>query len=239
MKKEVYGKVFRLLLIVGIVLVSYFYGFRLLTAEALATQKRIDESEQYYGKLLQKAANSEYYQEEIDRMEQEFDEVLASYRTNLSQEEDILFLHRLEQNTGIAVTGAEFTKENTVYQFDRDSMPSEYNPEESTGGLYGLSASFTFTFQGTYEQMKEMLAYTEEYENYMVVSGLEVSCNRENGMMNGTAVVRRYAVSGADRKPQETALPAVLTGTDNIFGDILYPAEVETLEGGTAEEEAE
>ncbi len=230
------GKIFKVLVIIGIFLISYFYGFRLLTAEAVNTEKRLDEAEQFYGKLLQKAANSEYYQEEINRMEQEFDEVLASYRTSLSQEEDIVFLYKLERQTGVTIKDVSFTKENTVYQFDRDSMPSQYNVEQSKGNLFGISATITIYFEGTYEQMKKLIVFTEQYENYMVLSSLETNFQRETGIVEGTAIIRRYAITGADREPEEANLPAVSTGTANIFGEPLPPVE-ETIEEETTEAE--
>ncbi len=73
------------------------------------------------------------------------------------------------------------------------------------------------TFECKYDGFKNLLAYIRDYKDRMVIKDIDVSYNRETGLVAGDLVLSQYAVLGPDRILPEVETDVDNIGTDNIF----------------------
>ena len=73
------------------------------------------------------------------------------------------------------------------------------------------------TFECKYDGFKNLLAYIRDYKDRMVIKDIDVSYNRETGLVAGNLVLSQYAVLGPDRILPEVETDVDNIGTDNIF----------------------
>ena len=96
----------------------------------------------------------------------------------------------------------------------------EATGSEGEAGISNLMYRDTelgLTFECKYDGFKNLLAYIRDYKDRMVIKDIDVSYNRETGLVAGDLVLSQYAVLGPDRILPEVETDVDNIGTDNIF----------------------
>ena len=131
----------------------------------------------------------------------------------------------LEQDVAAAQAG-----ETTNYgeyqvpdlQFSTGVLPPGYEGEFGPIALNVNTVNMNFTT--SYQGLKRMLDYISHNPNRRTVNNISVAFNPETGLLSVGGIISEYSLTGTGKVYDYPALPAVLTGTSNIFGT----AEIET-----------
>jgi len=213
-------KILLLLLIVAIVVLPYLLFIKPtnekingLTAEI----QTLSERQAYLQALDQ---NREYYLKSIEVLNASRDKLIANYPGGIKQENTIVFLRNLELTNPLSMLVISFGGVESIPVAD---AYVDQNGEEHEA-LTALSETNTINFMGTYEEMKSMLAFFNNYEERMVVSAIDMDKN-EIGLMEGTFVVNQYAVLGVGKELAPAKIPTVEHGVTDVFGNFIEGEE--------------
>lgn len=218
-------KILLLLLIVAIIALPYVFFIKPtnekidgLTAEI----KTLSERQAYLQAL---DANREYYLNSIEVLNKSRDQLIANYPGGIKQENTIVFLRNLELTNPLAMLVISFGDVGEIpvadAYVDQDGVEHE--------ALTALAQTNTINFMGTYEDMKTMLAFFNNYEERMVVSAISMDKN-EAGLLEGTFVVNQYAVLGTGKELAPANIPTVEHGVTDVFGNFIEGEEPEQTE---------
>lgn len=232
-------KILLLLLIVAIVVLPYLLFIKPtnekidgLTAEI----QTLSERQAYLQALDQ---NRDYYLKSIEVLNSARDELIANYPGGIKQENTIVFLRNLELTNPLSMLVIAFGDVTSIPVAD---AYVDQNGEEHEA-LTALAQTNTINFTSTYEEMKSMLAYFNNYEERMVVSAISMD-KKETGLLEGTFVVNQYAVLGTGKELAPAKIPTVEHGVVDVFGNFIEgeeepQAQVEESNEDEEEEEEE
>lgn len=230
-------KILLLLLIVAIVVLPYVFFIKPtnekidgLTAEI----QTLSERQAYLQALDQ---NRDYYLKSIEVLNSARDELIANYPGGIKQENTIVFLRNLELTNPLSMLVIAFGDVASIPVAD---AYVDQNGEEHEA-LTALAQTNTINFTSTYEEMKSMLAYFNNYEERMVVSAISMD-KKETGLLEGTFVVNQYAVLGTGKELAPAKIPTVEHGVVDVFGNFIEGEEepqAQVEESNEDEEEEE
>ena len=230
-------KILLLLLIVAIVVLPYFFFIKPtnekidgLTAEI----QTLSERQAYLQALDQ---NRDYYLKSIEVLNSARDKLIANYPGGIKQENTIVFLRNLELTNPLSMLVIAF---GDVERIPVSDAFVDQNGEEHEA-LTALAQTNTINFTSTYEEMKSMLAYFNNYEERMVVSAISMD-KKETGLLEGTFVVNQYAVLGTGKELAPAKIPTVEHGVVDVFGNFIEGEEepqAQVEESNEDEEEEE
>ena len=229
-------KILLLLLIVAIVVLPYLLFIKPtnekidgLTAEI----QTLSERQAYLQALDQ---NRDYYLKSIEVLNSARDELIANYPGGIKPENTIVFLRNLELTNPLSMLVIAFGDVASIPVAD---AYVDQNGEEHEA-LTALAQTNTINFACTYEEMKSMLAYFNNYEERMVVSAISMD-KKETGLLEGTFVVNQYAVLGTGKELAPAKIPTVEHGVVDVFGNFIEGEEEPQaqVEESTEDEEEE
>lgn len=232
-------KILLLLIVVAIVVLPYFFFIK-------PTNEKIDSLTSEITKLSERQAylqaldqNRDYYLKSIEVLNSARDKLIANYPGGIRQENTIVFLRNLELTNPLSMLVIGFGDISEIPV--SDAYVDEKGEEHEA--LTALAQTNTINFQGTYEDMKTMLAFFNNYEERMVVSAISMDKNKE-GLLEGTFVVNQYAVLGTGKELAPAKIPAVEHGVVDVFGNFIegeeeQPANTEDNSSNSEEEEEE
>ena len=183
--------------------------------------------------------NRDYYLKSIEVLNTSRDKLIANYPGGIKQENTIVFLRNLELTNPLSMLVISFGDVASIpvadAYVDQDGVEHE--------ALTALAQTNTINFMCTYEEMKTMLAFFNNYEERMVVSAISMDKN-EAGLLEGTFVVNQYAVLGTGKELAPAKIPTVEHGVVDVFGNFIegeeeQPANAEDVESNSDEEEEE
>ena len=232
-------KLLLLLVVVAIVVLPYVFFIK-------PTNEKIDSLTSEIATLSERQAylqaldqNRDYYLKSIEVLNTSRDKLIANYPGGIKQENTIVFLRNLELTNPLSMLVISFGDVASIpvadAYVDQDGVEHE--------ALTALAQTNTINFMCTYEEMKTMLAFFNNYEERMVVSAISMDKN-EAGLLEGTFVVNQYAVLGTGKELAPAKIPTVEHGVVDVFGNFIegeeeQPANAEDVESNSDEEEEE
>ena len=115
------------------------------------------------------------------------------------------------------VVNAKLLKPSTDYEFvtrilaKTDTLLQNFNSR-----TYAVPTRFTV--EGTYEGLKDMLAYVNEYSDRITISDFSSSMDRETGRLTGDMTFNMYVITNTGKDYVEPKFDIMLKGVQNIFG---------------------
>ena len=228
-----------MLVVVAIVVLTYCFFIK-------PTNEKIDSLTSEIATLSERQAylqaldqNRDYYLKSIEVLNTSRDKLIANYPGGIKQENTIVFLRNLELTNPLSMLVISFGDVASIpvadAYVDQDGVEHE--------ALTALAQTNTINFMCTYEEMKTMLAFFNNYEERMVVSAISMDKN-EAGLLEGTFVVNQYAVLGTGKELAPAKIPTVEHGVVDVFGNFIegeeeQPANAEDVESNSDEEEEE
>lgn len=211
-------KLLLVLLIIGIVVGAYKLNG--MFSDALKENEQVlDERNARYTDLLAKSARRKEYMDDTLKFQTEHKDLLASYKTSISQEQSLVFLGMVEKATGVWLKQVGFSDVSTVYTFGnvKSSNPGKSGNKVYSTDYKGITTSMTLSYECTYADLKRVLKYLEEYGKKATVRNISFSYSQATDIVNGTMQMSLYSITGKDRPKEEVNINDVAVGTDNIF----------------------
>ncbi len=207
-----------LLLIVAIAFSAYYFGYLGYIDKANKIRQSNKTIEARIGELTEKESHRDEWNEGIVSSDKAIKETLAKYGPGNTPEKSIMFIKGLEEETGMYVPSIAFSNDSVIY--------SSNEVDENGNPILEMSSSLlTINYSATYDGLKQVMDYINNYTERMNVSGFSASYNQENGQLAGNMVINLFGVKDKDHQYTDPVIYGVETGIDNIFGTIELPEE--------------
>ncbi len=219
------AKILLALLGIGLVVVAIFLVARPKNESIKALQAEVADLQARYDDLCEKEARKDEIIAETKKFNEEFDEVLVDYPADLNQESFVMFLKGTEEAQEYTNVTVGLPRPSTFYVLGQGSAAEGATvDDESEDEQYVVeTVAYTIGYNGSYEGLKDYLAYIENYKYRMNLSTLAIAYDSEaetpDKECSGTVTLNAYSVSGPDRTPDKPSVD-VKEGKDNIFVDV-------------------
>lgn len=186
----------------------------------------------------------QHYKDETERLKTEGDSIIVNFAPGLMTEDIIMYLYGLElvDANDVAVPAVTLTD---MQEKSYGGAMSKDGYDLVDDGIRFYDEETTVNIVTTNNGLKNIMRYIYSYMPRKAVSEINLSV-LENGYLSGTMLVNFYCMTGTEIPYQQVNIPAIVTGTDNIFGSrngtgtVLPDAEgEESAEGEEGEEGAE
>ncbi len=123
--------------------------------------------------------------------------------------------------TDAAATEAASTEAASTEAASTEAAPAEGLAEGEApvddNGYYCYRADFPISYSGSYESLKDVIDYVNNFENRMTINSIDITYAADTETYSGNLDLKCYAITGPDRPETSMDLNEVETGTDNIF----------------------
>lgn len=205
-----------------IIVFSYFFGYRKYDnkAEIINKENRLLISSK--NELKEKHKKKDALVENIKEMKERIMLIDNEFPSGLAQDKSIMFIHNLSNYAEMNIKLISLNDNKLFY-------PATGFEVSDNGGLKGYKTSVTISYASTYEGFKKCIDYISNYKDRMNIPNFNAAFDNTSGNLSGTMTIDMYALSGMDKKFEETIIEGVLIGTDNIFGTFENPMNNEQL----------
>lgn len=202
-----------------------------IDAEIVQLQERLD-------RLNALQANREQYIADTERFNAEFEKILASFPADLNQEISVMFVEGIKDSNDFDVSSLGLGRPEQFYTLGLGggdasldtAAPAEGETTEApaegalTEGAAAPSAeyqcyraAFPISYTGSYQALKDVVSYVNNYSERMTVNTLDITYNADADLYTGNLNMYCYAIQGPDRDERKINLDNVPIGVDNIF----------------------
>lgn len=229
-----------LIMLVGVLVavISYFVVYKsfsdktvVLSSENAALQTEVDE--------LQKLAdNKEFYISETARMNEEIQNTMARYPSEVRTEDQVMYTVNLENSNAIWVNNLAVEPTQLVQVSDPAAAPAtdavveeegavvddaatQQDAVVASGGLkdtvFLYSSPFSISYKTTYRSAKDIVAGIVNSDKRMNISNITLAYDAETGCLSGTMDAAMFTMSGTGQEYEELNIPGVSLGTADFF----------------------
>ena len=172
-------------------------------------------------KLTELVDNFDYYKNQIEVCKEKSAEIETRFPSEVKPENEIMYAVELEDELEV-----EFSTLNY-------GTPLEILTDGQKADRFAYCTSFSLSYRATYQGLKDVIMYTANQADRMVVDTVSASYDGTTGNLVGNITINMYTVAGTERVYEKPYVPAMNVGIDNIFGTIEIPTGVNP--GETAE----
>ncbi|MBR3040939.1 MAG: hypothetical protein IKI20_09890 [Lachnospiraceae bacterium] len=205
------------LLLVAIIVCPIFFIIRPYNDKIAQRKQTIETKKEREAFLAKLDANREFYNNSIALLDSERGKIVANFAEGFWDENNVFFLADIEDSVPIAMNTIDFA-------MAEPTQISEDRVDPATGevieGLSAVASITTIQYAAEYEAFKGFLAKILDLNKNerMVVYAVSADQDDETGLIKGTIVLNRYAVTGEGRSLAPASEESIPYGTDNVFG---------------------
>ena len=212
-------KILTLLIVVAILALAYFLGFKKLNEKRNDLDDEISTLNTTYANLVTMKNNAQKYAEDAEYYNEQYEELMAKYDTGYSQQHTIDFINELEDATGAWISQAGLAQTTLWYTFGKISSSNPYNAGGSVyytdNAAYGTTLSLSY--EASYEDFKNLIGYINNYQYKCTITSLASTYNSDSDVVSGSMTLNTYAITGSEREFNAGTYKYGMYGTDNIF----------------------
>lgn len=162
-------------------------------------------------KLVDLENNFDYYKEQIEVCKEKSAEIEARFPAEVKPENEIMYAVELENALEV-----EFSTLNY-------GTPLEIVTSGEKAERFAYCTSLSANYRATYKGLKDVILYTADQDDRMVVDTVTASFDGTTGNLVGNMTINMYTVAGTERMYEKPYVPAMNMGIENIFGTIEIP----------------
>ncbi|MBO5087898.1 MAG: hypothetical protein J6C01_04420 [Lachnospiraceae bacterium] len=225
---------------IAVIVLSFLYVMKPNWEETQALKAECTQLQDRLTLLQQKEARRDEYLAGIEEYEAAFQEEMEHFAPDLNQEVTIMFLEGIKDNnefdistlglgapeqfytlgtsgadTSLAADGTATADPATTEAATTDVAATEAVVEDNTYECY--RASFPITYSGSYESLKDVIRYVNEYEDRMTINSIDIAYAADADLYSGNIEMKIYSIQGPDRPETSMELNEIETGAENIF----------------------
>lgn len=205
-----------LLILLGVVilLVGYLMVYRptvektdAVNQEREALMPELHTLQDYYSHLDQ-------YYDGIEESQRIIKEETERYAADVRNEDLIMYAMDAEARTGILVNTIRFNGMRQLL-----SYPTVNEEGKTTEGntRYVWQNGMSFECDMDYDQMKALIDFINLSDPRYSLEALKISFASDTGILSGTADINGYFINGSDYTYEETRIPGIAIGNNNLF----------------------
>lgn len=205
------------LAIAMIVLLPYFFYIKDTKVETETIWTNVDLLQARYDELNAMNQNREFYEQEIVRLHEERDAIIAEFPAGIDNANYTMFLLQTEYSSDYVLneTTGEYALEYPII-FDSVSygqnIQTPISTLETDTGYVGLTNTSVVTYSCYYGGMKYLLEYLMDYKDPMIYRAIDMVFDSETGVITGAITLAQYAVEGEGRELPPTSFDIEVGG---------------------------
>lgn len=182
-------------------------------------------------------ANLAEYQQGIEKMNAEMDEIMEHYPANITRQDEIMFLSNMEDeySNDIAVKSIAMGA-TTEISVTTEAVP---NAGEDTLAVRMFKQPTTYNFKATYDGVKTMITHLATNTNKKAIESVSLSFDSESGNLQGTLGLAQFFMTGTEKAYTPIKVPSVRKGVDDVFHTVGGAAGVNSVLDPETEDAAE
>lgn len=187
--------------------------------EALEAENK--QHADYVAQLEQWEAQVPTFQEETTQMIVEVNDIFTHFPAESRAQDAIMYAVELEAqdpNTYISAIGISGPALAYAAQPTTIKLNSTMEDGERTYQLYQQQVSYTQQF--SYDGMKRYVNAIVNDSDRKSIESLNMAYDQTTGILVGNTSMNLFTLTGTDKVYQDTMIPSMSVGTDNIFGTI-------------------
>lgn len=224
------------LLAVVAVTVSVMYFVKPNYDETQAIKAECETLQARLNELQEKQSHREEYLAGIDEFEEAFAKKMENFAPDLNQEVSIMFVQGIKDDNEFQVSSLGLGHPEQFYTLGYsggDAVINEAAPAEdpaiagetltegdapAADSAYNCyRADFPIAYTGSYEDLKNVVAYVDNFQHRMTINSVNIAYNAETEMCTGSMDMKCYAITGPGRPETSLELNEIETGAENIF----------------------
>lgn len=199
-----------LLLIVITATCAYRFGYMEYKEKTEKVEKENQVLETEVANLEQRVANKLNLIVANEKADAMIDRLLEPYGKGTTTEKTIARVVELQEKTGVEIPSISFNDATVIYA---SSVRNEAgDPMESIS-----QANLAFSYGTSYEGLKEVMDFIENYKERMSVTTISASRSGENGYLTGNISLVMYNAIDERHKYEDPDIKGIAIGKDNIF----------------------
>lgn len=224
MSFKISEKELKILFIVAIaaIVALAFWGNKRLSAGNEQTEAKISELNTRYDDLKSKNAQKKKYTSDTEKYTDMYANILKKYGNGLDQEHMIMTLKAAEEETGAWINQVTLAGVSSIYTFGNvtSTNPAYLGQKVYMSDLIGVNSVLNIGFEGTYDQIKDLIKYINTNESKAVINN--VAMTYSGAIVTGTMQLKLHGIVGSEREYADLVLKNVALGTDNIFNSSTF-----------------
>ena len=209
-----------LVLVILAAVLAYFYLYMPLTEERNDLLKENHALETRLITLKNMSQEEKKFVDGITASNSAMEAVLNKYSAGNTPEKSIMMTARMEEDVKIHFPNLSFTEPSIVTSVQMPVVTKNEAGEYSTTyyDVNLLKETLTTSYVCTYEQLKEMIKFINEYPERMNIDSITVTYDSETKGLKGSLTLNLFAVTGTDKSYLAPEIKALRVGKENIFG---------------------
>lgn len=226
------------------VVVSYFFFFTKSMSKASDIEDGNTKDKAQVQQMEQMEAALPQVRENMKNLKQKQADIIAKYPSDIKTEKVIWILQDIEDHNDYHISDITFTMSNPLQITPDVSDTTDTSAEESSSdtteettntettddsstdtatnnvpAVTGYYASIGVKYDATYEGLKDMLAYVNEYSDRITITDFSSSVDSETGRLTGEMTFSMYVITNTGKDYVEPKFDMMLKGVQNIFGN--------------------
>lgn len=194
----------------GIVAASWFGGARLIREKTEEMKARQAEYQAEYDDRMRVLERKDEYIRDTEDYNSAYALMLSQYPGGIAQDQQILFVTKLEEEFHTQVTSVSYSDPAAVYQFQ------SIDPE--SGSPFTLAQSVVqIPVQLDYSEWKRFIDFVFSYSDKNTMPQISAQFDAASGKVNANITLNQFAVAGENRPFDQEGVNTVPIGTENIF----------------------
>ena len=220
---------------------SYFFVFNKSMSKASEVEESNTKDQTTVQQMEQMEAALPQVRENMKKLKQKQADIIAKYPSDIKTEKVIWILQDIEDHNDYHISNISFVMSNPlaltstdgteVEDTEADDSSTETAEEETTDpevnesdttslpSVTGYYASIGVEYDATYEGLKDMLAYVNEYSDRMTITEFTSTVDSETGRLTGDMTFKMYVITNTGKDYVEPKFDMMLKGVQNIFGN--------------------
>lgn len=225
------------------VVVSYFFLFTKSMSKASDIEDGNTKDKAQVQQMEQMEAALPQVRENMKNLKQKQADIIAKYPSDIKTEKVIWILQDIEDHNDYHISDIAFTMSNPLQitpdvsdttdtatdtsgtdTSEADTQSSDDGSDSGNGetaaanAVTGYYASIGVKYDATYEGLKDMLAYVNEYSDRITITDFSSSMDSETGRLTGDMTFNMYVIANTGKDYVEPKFDIMLKGVQNIFG---------------------
>lgn len=226
------------------VVVSYFFFFTKSMSKASDIEDGNTKDKAQVQQMEQMEAALPQVRENMKNLKQKQADIIAKYPSDIKTEKVIWILQDIEDHNDYHISDITFTMSNPLQITPDVSDTTDASADESSSdtteettntettddsstdtatnnvpAVTGYYASIGVKYDATYEGLKDMLAYVNEYSDRITITDFSSSVDSETGRLTGEMTFSMYVITNTGKDYVEPKFDMMLKGVQNIFGN--------------------
>lgn len=215
-------KLILVLLACVLLLIAYQFGYVVLSNRTASNNEKIEELEDYVSSLELMNINKSMYSNGIEECNSKMDTIRGKFIKDETAEDNIMFIRTMEKNLGIEVYEINLYDKALITNLVSDQSQTSIENTGSGASLVetGYNYVVDMKFKCSYEELKKMIAYINEYQYMRAIQSISVVFDADTGKLIGELTMNIYTLDEATNDYEEPNTGVTNLGTDDIFGTI-------------------